>query len=127
MTSLAVYPTCIGWGVHSALGPSARHTGFYLRAGRKSIAPSPFVDDLGDAVTMSFAPSLPRDLTGASRFMALAASAMNEALAPHEQNLAGQRVRVCVGIPGRFGDAGGRTLQPEGQKFLAEFRNRPEL
>jgi hypothetical protein len=119
MTALRTHPTCIGWGISSALGPSARHTGFYLRASRNNFSLSPFVDVLGDPVTVSCATTLPKDLTGPERLFALAKPALKEAFTTVGQYLKGQRLRACLALPARHAGSGGRGLNPDGQKLLA--------
>ncbi|HEY3593435.1 MAG TPA: hypothetical protein VGL13_06160, partial [Polyangiaceae bacterium] len=119
MTALSVYPVCVGWGIASALGASARHTGFYLRAGRNNFSLSPFVDALGDAVTVSCVTTLPKDLAGPARLAALAASSLEEALMTIGEFSDDRRIRVYFVLPTRYAAQAGKSLNAEGNRVIS--------
>src|SRR5688572_27622436 len=62
------------WGAITPIGPTARHTGFYLRAGRGNFVESPFVDSAGESVVLGAVSLLPKELVGPGRLAALARS-----------------------------------------------------
>lgn len=127
MTSVRIDPTCIGWGIASALSASARHTGFYLRAGRNNFSLSPFVDTFGELITVSCATTLPRHLVGPHRLAALASSAIEEAFTTIGEYAKGRRVCLCLTMPARYRGQGGKTLQSDGQTLVAALLEKSRL
>jgi 3-oxoacyl-[acyl-carrier-protein] synthase I len=121
MSALPLAPVCVAWGAVSALGPSARHTGLYLRAGRNDFSRSPFVDPNGEPIVLSCASTLDKDLVGPARLVALAAGAIEQALAPLAAALSGQRLRACLALPSHYAAGARGALNVEGQEFVARL------
>ena len=119
MSALPLSPMCVGWGAVSALGPTARHTGLYLRAGRNNFGLSSFVDALGDPITLSCVTTLPKHLVGPARLCALASGALEQALGPIADQLQGQRVRACLALPLHHAAGKRGALNAEGEAFVA--------
>lgn len=124
MTALPSMPVCIGWGAATALGPSARHTGFYLRAGKNNFTQSPFIDTFGEPVILAYATTLARDLVGPARLLELATSAISEALAPLGTALRDARIRLCLALPARYASGRGTALELEGRQLCETLRAR---
>jgi 3-oxoacyl-[acyl-carrier-protein] synthase I len=119
-------PVCIGWGAVTPLGPSVRHTGFYLRAGRSNFASSLFVDSLGDAVILASVTTLARDLQGAPRLVSLAKAAIDEALSGLDATLGRARIRVCLALPSRYcEDAKKVRVSAEGKQVIEALSAHP--
>lgn len=117
-------PVCIGWSALTPLGPSARHTGFYLRAGRSSFAESPFVDTFGDAISLSRVGVLSPQLTGNARLHALASEALAQAIGPLRAAFSGAGTQLCLALPARFASgAADDRLSDEGQRCIAALRS----
>lgn len=69
-------------GAQTALGVNAQQSGFMLRSGLPAMAEAPLADASGDAITMSFLPTLEPLLVGPERLVALARGPFEEASLP---------------------------------------------
>jgi hypothetical protein len=112
--ALPLSPTCVGWGAITALGPTCRHTGFFLRAARNNFSLSPFVDFQGEPITMSCVTTLPKHWVGAPRLAALASHAIDDATHSLGKKLESPKLKLCLALSRRFGTGRGNTLTPEG-------------
>jgi 3-oxoacyl-[acyl-carrier-protein] synthase I len=91
-------PQIAGWGVASALGDNAIHTGLFLRAGKNRFRRSPFVDTWGERITLSYSARLPQNLAGFDRLTRLAESALRGSLAPLGTLPRGVSARIAVSL-----------------------------
>jgi 3-oxoacyl-[acyl-carrier-protein] synthase I len=119
---------CVSWGAITPIGPTARHTGFYLRAGRGNFVESPFVDSAGESVVLGAVSLLPKELVGPGRLAALARAALEGALGPLAANLGAARLRLCLALPARYcSGSKGAPLTREGNEALALITTHPLL
>jgi 3-oxoacyl-[acyl-carrier-protein] synthase-1 len=96
------YPVCVvGYGARTPLGLNALASSAAVRAGIGAIREHPcFVDKAGDPMAVAMDAMLSADLGGASRFSALAAPAIKEALAPWlALGIEPERLALFLGLP----------------------------
>jgi len=99
-------------GARTSIGLTARHTAFLLRAGVAGFHEAPLVDLDDEPVTFGSVPTIDPMLVGADRVGLLAAAALDEALEPFEEKLAGLRVHVILGLDEPLGRKMGATPAP---------------
>jgi hypothetical protein len=116
MATLTV-PGIVKWGAVSPLGSAAAQTGFFLRAGSNNIRLTPFIDDWGERVQMSYVASLAPSLVGVERMTLLA----SKALYPLAEQLR-PRTRIVLSLPERFREGPlSNSLNEQGQVFAERF------
>lgn len=96
MSSVAV----VGVGARTAVGLDARQTGFLLRAGFPAMAEAPLANAAGEAITMTFLPTIDGGLVGPERLVALARAPFEEAVAPVRDLAAEVSVAIDEGYAG---------------------------
>jgi len=92
-------------GARTSIGLNALQTTMLFRAGAAGMAMAPLADIDGEQVTMCFDKTLPPTLVGWERAAALAAPALEEALAPLVGVIDGSRTRLLMCIDERYGRA----------------------
>ena len=111
------------WGAASSLASTARQTGFFLRAGRKSVGLSPFIDQWGEQIPLAYNPTLPAEMTGFKRMVELGTQALRSAWPPPEQALP-RRPRIALALPETFAAVpGSAELNDNGVHFLRAFQS----
>ena len=102
-------------GARTALGATALHTGFLLRAGRAAMMEAPLVDGAEEPITACFLSTLDPLRVGAERASELALGALREALAPIAEAAPTLRMKIVLCIDEHFA-----TRRPDGPP-LAEL------
>ena len=115
------------WEAVTSLGESAMETALLLRAGLSNVEASHFIDAQGRRVMLSAAPSLPSDLGGENRMVALASHALlglMKKLDPQGQLGSRRRpLQVLLALPERFSTSETNSaLTSEGRYFLKALR-----
>lgn len=120
-------PLCVSWDAITSVGPTARHTGLYLRAGRSNFLSSPFVDEMGESVVLAPVSLLPKQLTGPLRVAALARHALDGAIRPLAGSLGASRVHLCIALPARYRANERGALSREGNSVLEQLATHERL
>ncbi len=92
-------PHIATWGVATALGTNAIHSGLFLRAGRNQFRKSPFIDCWGERMTLSCLSTIPKNLAGPERLIRLGGDALLQALAPLGKPPGGVSARLALALP----------------------------
>jgi 3-oxoacyl-[acyl-carrier-protein] synthase I len=116
-------PQIATWGIVTALGDNALHTGLFLRAGKNQVRKSVFIDKWGERITLSFLSTLPWNLAGFDRLARLGGDALKEALLPLGELPHGIVARLALALPEAKGDADSRKAKMLSDWFARSASN----
>jgi 3-oxoacyl-[acyl-carrier-protein] synthase-1 len=119
VTPLAVVASV---GARTALGATAMHTGFLLRAGCAGLMAAPLVDAAEEPVTACFLQTLDPLLVGPARAAELAVGAMREALAPLAGVAPSLRIRLVLCVDEHLARKGPNGAAPPAASLLTTLQ-----